>query len=209
MARTASARKQQDRRAEILEAAQTCFARNGFHQTSMQQICAEAGMSPGNLYRYFPSKEAIIAGIAERDRAEVMEQFAAADLSQDFFAVLEGMARHHFAERSDEQVGLCIDITAESRRNPEVAGIYRTFDADVRARLIAMLQHAAERGEISRDIDFAGVTEMLMVIADGVWMRRALAPDFDPHAMLPMFMDLVRFMLRPSDMHGGKPGDVR
>ncbi len=209
MARTASAQKQQDRRAEILAAAQTCFARNGFHQTSMQQICAEAGMSPGNLYRYFHSKEAIIAGIAERDRAEVMEEFAAADLSQDFFAVLEAMARHHFAERSDEQVGLCIDITAESRRNPEVARIYRTFDADVRARLIAMLQNAADRGEISRDIDFSGVTEMLMVIADGVWMRRALAPDFDPHAMLPMFMDLVRFMLRPSDMHGGKPGDVR
>src|SRR3954464_11109027 len=45
-----------DRRSEILSAAQTCFARPGFHQTSMQEICAEAGMSPGNLYRYFRSK---------------------------------------------------------------------------------------------------------------------------------------------------------
>src|SRR6476646_4204190 len=54
-----------DRRSEILSAAQTCFARAGFHQTSMQEICAEAGMSPGNLYRYFRSNEDIIAGIAE------------------------------------------------------------------------------------------------------------------------------------------------
>jgi AcrR family transcriptional regulator len=37
----------------------------GFHQTSMQQICSEAGMSAGNVYRYFPSKEAIIEGITE------------------------------------------------------------------------------------------------------------------------------------------------
>ena len=50
---------QSDRRAEILAAAQRCFVRSGFHGASMQEICAEAGMSPGNLYRYFPSKEAV------------------------------------------------------------------------------------------------------------------------------------------------------
>src|ERR1700704_4475925 len=68
--------RQSDRRDEILEAAGRCFVRSGFHQTSMQEICAEAGMSAGNLYRYFPSKEAIIAGIAERDRAEVGQGFS-------------------------------------------------------------------------------------------------------------------------------------
>ena len=71
-------------------------------------------MSPGNLYRYFPSKEALIAGIAERDRAEVAQEFASADLSHGFFAVLEGMAHHHFAERPDEQVTLCTEIMSES-----------------------------------------------------------------------------------------------
>ena len=43
--RQANAQLQSDRRAEILEAARVCFARSGFHQTSMQEICAEAGMS--------------------------------------------------------------------------------------------------------------------------------------------------------------------
>ena len=57
--RRANAQLQSDRRAEILAAAQRCFVRSGFHGASMQEICAEAGMSPGNLYRYFPSKEAI------------------------------------------------------------------------------------------------------------------------------------------------------
>ena len=79
MARAINVQRQSDRRDEILAAAQRCFVRSGFHQTSMQEICAEAGMSPGNLYRYFPSKESLIAGIAERDRAEVAQVVANAD----------------------------------------------------------------------------------------------------------------------------------
>ncbi len=191
----ANAQRQSDRQSEILLAAQHCFARMGFHQTSMQQICAEAGMSPGNLYRYFPSKEAIIAGIAERDRAEVAEQFASADLSLGFFNVIEGLAQHHFVERSDEEVGICFEITAESRRNPEIARIHQAFDADVRARLLAMMRQAAERGEIVRDVDFEAVTTMLMVIADGIWSRRAADPTFDPKLLIPTLMDVTRHLL--------------
>jgi AcrR family transcriptional regulator len=59
MPRVSTAFKE-DRRSEILEAARRCVARSGFHQTSMHDICTEAGMSPGNLYRYFPSKEAAL-----------------------------------------------------------------------------------------------------------------------------------------------------
>jgi len=206
MARTANVQKHSDRRAEVLEAAQRCFVRQGFHQTSMQQICAEAGMSPGNLYRYFPSKESLIAGIAERDRAEVAAEFANADLSRGFFAVLEGMAHHHFSERPDEQVKLCTEIMAEARRHPEIARISSEFDADVRKWLTDLFKAGARQGDISSDIDFDAAVTMLMIIADGVWWRRALDPNFKPEAVLPIFMDITRHMLRgrPQDGRGGK-----
>jgi anaerobic selenocysteine-containing dehydrogenase len=58
-----------------------------------------------------------------------------------------------------------------------------------------MLRAAAERGEISRDIDFDAVVSMLMVIADGVWWRRAVEPNFDAKSVLPIFMDITRYML--------------
>ena len=185
-----------DRRSEILAAAQTCFARSGFHQTSMQEICAEAGMSAGNLYRYFPSKESIIAGIAERDRAEVGQDFAQADLSKGLFAVLEGMARHHFTVRSIEQVKLCTEVMSEARRNPEIARISAAFDADVRKWLTDMFKAAAEQGDIAKESDIEGAVDMLMVIADGVWWRRALDPQFRADAMVPVFMDVARHLLR-------------
>jgi TetR/AcrR family transcriptional repressor of uid operon len=194
--RRANAKAQSDRRAEILAAAQRCFVRSGFHGASMQDICAEAGMSPGNLYRYFRSKEALIAGIAERDRAEVAQQFARADLSLGFFAVLEGMAHHHFAEKPTEQVLLCTEVMAEARRNPDIARISAAFDADVKKWLGDLLRAAVAQGDIPADVDLDRAATMLMIIADGVWWRRALDPAFDPAAMVSIFMDITRHMLR-------------
>jgi TetR/AcrR family transcriptional repressor of uid operon len=194
--RRANVQAQSDRRVEILAAAQRCFVRSGFHGASMHDICAEAGMSPGNLYRYFPSKEALMAGIAERDRAEVAQEFASADLSRGFFAVLEGMAHHHFSVRPDEQVKLCTEIMSEARRNPEIARILAAFDADVKKWLVDLMRAGAERGDIPADADFEAVATMLILIADGVWWRRALEPNFEAARQVPLFMDITRHMLR-------------
>src|SRR4051812_21235390 len=109
IAPSSAAQRQSDRRTEILDAAQLCFARSGFHRASMQDICTEAGMSPGNLYRYFPSKEALIAGICERDRADAVASFALVDQAPNFFEGLAGLARHHLVDRTDEEVGLCAE----------------------------------------------------------------------------------------------------
>jgi AcrR family transcriptional regulator len=194
--RRANVQLQADRRCEILRAAQTCFARSGFHQTSMQEICIEAGMSPGNLYRYFRSKEEIIAGIAERDRADAAEQFAAVGKG-DFFDGLAALAQHHLVERSAEEVALCAEIMAESRRNPAVARIYQDMEVDVRARFIALLRSAAERGEI-RDIDFDGTVTVLFALADGLSWRRAVEPSFNAEAVMPIVLGMVRQLLNPA-----------
>jgi TetR/AcrR family transcriptional regulator, repressor for uid operon len=194
--RRANAQLQSDRRDEILAAAQRCFVRSGFHGASMQEICAEAGMSPGNLYRYFPSKEALIAGIAERDRAEVGAHFARVDLAEGLFNVIEGMAHHYFATYPMERVLLCTEVMSEARRHGEIARISASFDADVRKWLSDMLHGAAARGDIPGDVDFDRVITMLMIITDGLWWRRALQPGFDPATMVPIFMDVVRHMLR-------------
>jgi len=193
--RQANAQLKLDRRTEILAAAQRCFARSGFHQASMQEICAEAQMSPGNLYRYFSSKEAIIAGISERNRAEAAESFAAVAKAPNFFAGLAELARHHLVERSAEEVGLCAEIMAESRRNPEIAGQYQHIETEVKAGLVAMLRHAADRGEIAGNVDLDGAATVLMVLADGISWRRAVDPGFDAEIMLPLILKMVHCLL--------------
>ena len=113
----------------------------------------------------------------------------------DFFAWLAGLARHHLVERSKEEVGLCAEIMAESRRNPDVARIYQAVEDDVKGRLVAMLRGAAERGEISPDSDFDGAATVLMALADGLSWRRAVDPAFDAESVLPLILHMVKCLL--------------
>ena len=93
----------------ILDAAKTCFVRSGFQGASMQQICAEAGMSPGALYRYFASKEAIIEAICEADRADDAKLFAAILSNPD---VVEGVVARgdgpYQAHPRDQCIARCL-----------------------------------------------------------------------------------------------------
>ncbi len=207
--RRANIQLQSDRRAEILDAAQRCFARSGFHQASMQDICGEAGMSPGNLYRYFRSKEDIIAGICERNRAEAAESFRAVDQAPHFFEGLAALARHHLVDQPEEEAALCAEIMAESRRNPEIARLHHEIEHDVKARLVDMLRRAAERGEISREVELESAATTLMVLADGMSWRRASDPSFNAEAVLPHVLHMVHCMLVHPHTDGGKKGSVR
>lgn len=48
---------------QLLEAATRLFAKHGYANTSVAQICAEAGVSKGALYHHYESKDAILYGI--------------------------------------------------------------------------------------------------------------------------------------------------
>lgn len=169
-----------DRRTRILDAAQRCFVRAGFHRTTMQDVAAEAGMSPGNLYRYFPSKDAIVAGLVERDRAMVMADFAGVDGVDDFVDTFARLGRKYFAEEPRERAILCLEIWAEATRNPAVAQMSRDFDCDMLARMTELFRHAQARGAIADTTDPAALATIISILADGLFVRRAVAPGFDP-----------------------------
>lgn len=202
--RRTNVRLQSDRRGEILAAAQRCFSRNGFHGTSMQEICAEAQMSPGSLYRYFPSKEAIIAGIAEQDRADVAEKFQAIIDAPDFFQALAASARHYIVEETTEEICLRAEIKAESRRSPEIAKIYAGIEEVVKNGLVDVLRAAQARGDIPANLDLNISATMLMALVDGLYWRRAVDPEFDAESVLPTLLSVVHFMLTQPEKHEAK-----
>jgi hypothetical protein len=108
------------------------------------------------------------------------------------------------------------EVMEVARRRPDIARISASFDVDVRAWLVGFLRAAAYRGDIiPADVDFGGVVSMLIVIADGVWWRRALdrAFDansaFDPGALLAIVMDSTRHVLRGRANHNGHGASER
>src|SRR5690606_31226845 len=111
---------QQARREHILDAAEQCFARAGFHRTTMQDICRQAGVSPGALYVYFDSKEALIAGICERDRARFAERLAGLADAPDFLEALKELGEYYFVHQPAYRGVLCLEIGIESTRNARI-----------------------------------------------------------------------------------------
>jgi AcrR family transcriptional regulator len=63
--------KPEDTRARIMETAEALFRRLGYTKTAVADIAAELGMSPANVYRFFPSKNAIVEAICQRCLADV------------------------------------------------------------------------------------------------------------------------------------------
>src|SRR6201987_4348325 len=66
--------KPDDTRARIMDTAEALFRRLGFARTAFADIAAELKMSPANVYRFFPSKNAIVEAICQRCLAEVEER---------------------------------------------------------------------------------------------------------------------------------------
>lgn len=111
--------KQQARRAEIVVAAQKCFAEKGLHGASVADIAREAGLSVGQLYRIFASKEAIIEAIvSEIVNARVGEMIDENHNLARKAAVLAGRIPTSAATKSDNY--LLMEINAEASRNPRL-----------------------------------------------------------------------------------------
>src|SRR6266852_2398129 len=87
-----------DRREQILKAAMICFAKRGFHQASMHDISAEAGISVGLIYRYFQNKEAVISAMADRHKREIQGILERARQASGLLESLEVLFTAHCGE---------------------------------------------------------------------------------------------------------------
>src|SRR5438094_2848199 len=111
-----------DRRTQILDAAVVCFAKRGFHQASMHDISAEAGISVGLIYRYFQNKEAVIAAMADRHKKQIHEILERARQAPNLRESLETLFTAHCGETEPHvTAAFVVDLFAEASRNPRVA----------------------------------------------------------------------------------------
>ncbi|MFG1343898.1 TetR/AcrR family transcriptional regulator [Xanthobacter autotrophicus DSM 431] len=195
-------------RQRILAAALACFARDGFHGASMQKICTEAGMSPGALYRYFPSKESIIAAIAEGERAERLAFFDAVAKAPSVITALTDCTRAMLEDGCLATARLGPEIMAEAIRNQDLRAAMEPHEAESRQQLRAALEKAVAQGEIDPALDLDMVVVMLQIIGDGVILHHHLHPEWNIAARLSSFATLVRRMLAPEAPQARPAGEA-
>jgi hypothetical protein len=78
------------------------------------------------------------------------------------------------------------------------------MEADMRARFIALLRDAAERGEIGRDTDLEGTVTVLFALADGLSWRRAVQPSFNAEAVMPLVLGMIEQLLTKNTSESDK-----
>lgn len=188
---------QRARREAILDAAERCFARSGFHRCTMHDICKEAGVSPGALYVYFASKEALIAGLAERDRSEFQARFAELTAAPDFLQALTALGEQYFVDEPAHKRLMCVEIGVESTRNPQVGETFRAVDTFVTESFESLFGRLAAEGRIAPDFDIPTLAKVFAVIGDGMIWRRAVDPGFDGKQLMPAITMLVSKLINP------------
>lgn len=168
------------RRQQILDAATECFRQQGFHGSSIATICRAAGMSPGHLYHYFASKEAMVEAIAareENDMAELVRQLEQDAEGGDLVARMTRRTAEMVDRNSDPaRVGLMLELAAEAARNPAIAEILRRADRAVEARFVDM----ARRVGIPADLDERALLQRMDMIAalfSGQGLRSVVAVE--------------------------------
>lgn len=169
MARSADPSLATRRRRQILDAAMACFSRRGFHRTSMQEICGEAALSAGALYRYFPSKSDIIAAIAEEDRSAIDPLFAGIAEGPDMIEGVCALAAHMVAKCSAE-ASLFAEVIAETLRDRELSERFAAHEERMRTRLVDAIRAAWRRGP-SSDMSAERAARLVMLMLDGLAIR--------------------------------------
>ena len=189
--------KHEEKRQEILAAATACFAREGFRGASIADICAEAGISPGHLYHYFPGKEAILDAIGKASLEEGARQFGQLVASGNALLAIGSVIEE--AKRRDLRADfiLFLELAAEAHRNPKLARTLREMSRNTRLILADFLKKGQAGGLIVPGRDPETAATILFGILDAARMMTVRDPKLEMAQILDTIKILVRRFLQP------------
>ena len=164
-----------DRREQILGAAMVCFAKRGFHQTSMHHIAEAAGISVGLIYRYFASKEAVIGALAEEHKTELAQLLERARSAPTLLESLEILLTSHCCEDQPQMhSAFVVDLFAEAGRNPAMATLVRDVLEAGAAGITEVIARSPEMRDAPHGLEPREVTELILAASRGAIMRDVL-----------------------------------
>ncbi len=164
------------RRRQILDGAARCFARDGFHGTTMQDVLRETGLSAGAVYRYFPSKDAMIVDLAREVLGTVHEALRQASRAPNPPPPDEILtdALSRVGSALDHPSSMVIQVWAETLRNPELDKLFKGFLAQLLAAWTTIVETYQERGDMDPDVPAEHVARTLIACCQGFLVQRAL-----------------------------------
>ena len=182
------------RQEQILRAAAWCFVEEGFHGASMSRIAKRAKMSPGHIYHYFDSKEAIITEIVRQEEISArvfFDRFRSCAPEQLIDLMVDCMEESIEGKADLFQSVLMMEILAEGTRSENILKIIQDIDRDLRA-------HFTETLRLKLNIDDAeNRVETIFALFSGLAIRSIRNPDLKPSLIKTHFAKALRAILEP------------
>jgi AcrR family transcriptional regulator len=212
MARFTHAQKE-GRRQEILAAALRCFARNGFHSTTVTDIVRESGVSQGTFYLYFATKDDVIAALADdRSQSDALIN-AIAGAEADPVVGLKILFDQHGRTLADAQFAderrVTIQGWAEALRNEPVRQRLLANTSRVQGEIARLVERGQRTGRFRADASPEGVARALIALFRGLTLLTAWDGAFDAELTAKSIEDMVRGALAPLGGEPAAPEDER
>ncbi|MBF6212123.1 TetR/AcrR family transcriptional regulator [Nocardia puris] len=174
------------RRQQILDAALRCFRRKGFHETSMQDVFAESGLSAGAVYRYFKSKDELIGALAISAVGElrgVMAEAVHADTLLTPGELVQRVATEVVARSGpDGLVPLIPQAWALAVVKPDAAEYVRVAVHGLRGLWHEYVVRMRDEGWLAPDTDTDAVAKVIIGVMAGFILQHLLVGDVDPQS---------------------------
>jgi len=191
-----------ERRAQIIDAARTCFARDGFHRTTLQDVFAEAGLSAGAVYNYFQSKDELILAIADERHAQETAAFSQHGGAQDPIEALSQIGAHfidtYLAPSGAEKRRIAVQTWSEAMLNPAIlASVREGIDKPLR-ETTALIRSAQKSGRLQSGLEPEGIARALAALFHGFLLQKLWDPKLDVAACRRVFEHFIASLSTPS-----------
>ena len=161
----------EERKAQIYQAALTCFSRKGYHQTTMDDIVAESGLSKGTLYWYFEGKKELFLSLFQEvmdQLGQTWESIVADEKASATDKLLASIAL--FRSELGEMVpffGVMMEAYALTRHDEDVKGIIRDFYEPYLKIMTRVIEEGIASGEF-RVESVRAMALVVMTLFDGI-----------------------------------------
>jgi len=182
------------RRTQILDAAQRCFAREGLHETTMQDICAEAELSPGAIYRYFKGKREILEGVFDQSLEENAGLAELANL-EDPLQGFELLVRAMFgivldpSQHADMRFGVM--VLGEAVRDDAIGARYRKIYEVMLPAFGGIVDRLKEAGHVDPELDTEHLVRVVAAVWEGYRFQYLVDPGMDPQRFIDTTLRLI------------------
>jgi AcrR family transcriptional regulator len=186
-----------ERREQILQAALSCFGRKGFHQTTMRDICDEAGVSPGAVYRYFRSKDEFIkaasAEYAERLQDLISQVTAtASDAKEGLHRIGAYYYGYFHDEDFFEQARADAEVHVQSLRDPEIQAAAQAMLSSTRDAFASLIDQAGSPESRDNGVSADTIANLVISLWFGLQYTKALDPEHvDTDAVFALVQTLL------------------